>query len=119
MFCTWALFITSCGMNVMPHLQDAYKMYWLEYLKQGGFIVILLVLLLEAVIFAAYSLPIALNGAMIRSIFERKKQEDEAVIGFIYEMRSQRLKEGKIDIAKHTILQRMADMFLRTKTEIK
>lgn len=118
-YCTCMLFLTSIMMNITPHFQFVFEADVVAHLKSGRFLVVLLIVLLDFCLFATLTLPFALNGILLRSVFSHRRAEEEAVVKYIWELRAQRIREGKVDIAKHTILQRLAEIFFRAKSDLK
>jgi hypothetical protein len=115
-----ALAAISALMSIMLIFQSDLRPSGLgSFFTDGGAILVLLVLVLELCLFASFWLPIALHGPEIRSILERKRVEEEAVIDYIYQLRAQRLREGQIDLAASSFLIRLKTLFIKKQKEIR
>jgi hypothetical protein len=89
-----------------------------DFFASGSIMMVVLAGILEVCLFAGFWLPIALHSAEIASILERKRIEDEAVIAYIYELRAQRLREGKVDLAASSFFIRLKTLFNQKKEQL-
>jgi hypothetical protein len=113
------LSVISALMSIMLIFQSEMRPLGLgDIFTNGSLILVLLVLVLELCLFAGFWLPIALHAHEIRSILERKRVEEEAVIDYIYALRAQRIREGQIDLAASSFLLRLRTLFMQKKKEI-
>src|SRR6185312_15081501 len=119
-------FSASIGFSVLSALMslmlvfhsDLRPMGFADLFTGGSLILALLVIALELCLFAGFWLPIALHAQEIRSILERKRIEEEAVIAYIYELRAQRIREGRVHLAGTSILIRLKTLFMQKQKEI-
>jgi hypothetical protein len=89
-----------------------------NFLAGGSIMMVGLVAVLEVCLFAGFWLPIALHASEIASILERKRVEDEAVIAYIYELRAQRIREGRVDLAATNFFIRLKTLFNQKKEQL-
>jgi hypothetical protein len=114
-----ALSVISALMSILLVFQsDVRPTGFNDFFANGSMLLVLLVIVLELCLFAGFWLPIALHAHEIRSILDRKRVEEDAVIAYIYELRAQRIREGQIDLAASSFLIRLRTLFMQKKKEI-
>jgi hypothetical protein len=89
-----------------------------EFFTGGSLMMLVLTAVMEVCLFAGFWLPIALHASEIGSILEKRRAENEAVIGYIYELRAQRLREGRVDLAAANFFVRLKTLFQSKKDQL-
>ncbi len=89
-----------------------------EFFTGGSLMMLVLAAVMEVCLFAGFWLPIALHASEIGSILEKRRAENEALIGYIYELRAQRMREGRVDLAASSFFVRLKTLFHSHKDQL-